>query len=232
MIDEPREPRQPYYGQAPYWTQYWSDMRVQAAEIYEFNLGLEYCEWDSDWVNLMERKDNIIRKFNARYRFREVGQETPQRMQHYLQIMLDKVAPKVELMARMLAEGQLERFAIGYKETIDFKEKGTNKANINSTGSSDSRFEDTPLDAEEPDINNPTTRTKDRTSDEQHADGETDIERKTVHDKQLYDRLPIEYAQIVFREWEDLDDLFIGMFEPLFIQCPGKMAIENIYVGE
>lgn len=227
-VDIPKAPRTPYYGQGPYWTATWNRMREDAEEIYDFDLGLEFCEWDPDWVHLNGMKDKLIRRFNSRYAYREVAHETPQAMQHYLQERLWIVGAKCEMMMRTYLENDVERLGVGYDEHIDFHEHGTNNSNTSVDSTNMNEFEDTPTDSSTPAINNPTNRTKDSNTSTGDSSSDADIVRTTDHTKQQFDQQAIDYANNLFKKWEDIDDLFISGFEPLFLGLLERFSIDNI----
>lgn len=227
-IRVPEGPFMPFYGQGPYWTATWDRMREDAQQVYGFPLGLEYCDWSEDWTHLNEVKDILVERFNQRYAYRECAHETPQAMQHFLQRRLYVVGAKCEMMFRVYAENDLERIGLGYDETIDFTEHGENEMEGSGNTEGMSEFEDTPTTASTPVINNPTNRSRDTGTTASSSNGTSDITRSTEHRKRQYDRQAIEYVRELFQKWEDLDDLFVMQFEPLFMGVIERFGIDNI----
>lgn len=224
----PDGPRMPFYGEGPYWTATWERMREDAQEVYGYEMGLEYCQWDQEWERLNALKVVLVNKFNEWYALRECAHETPQAMQHYLQRRLWEVGPRCEMMLGVYATEDIMKLGLGYDENTSFTEHGENEGTTATTSGTTSTFEDTPTSSATPVINNPTNRTRDDGEGSANTNASSDITRTTEHSKRQFDRQAVDYADELFRKWQDVQLLFIKGFEPLFLGTIERFGFGNI----
>ena len=132
----------PMKGEGPFFTDYWAN--VQSAS-YPY-VGLEYANWDSDrYPYLCEREEILLKRFNERFAYREIGQETAVRFQHFLSMRFDEIAENINHMYSVYAVNDIDNIGVGYSETEEYEwsKDGSYHTDNDSTTDTDSTVTDT-----------------------------------------------------------------------------------------
>lgn len=204
----------PMRGEGPFFTDYLENVQKDDPLA-----GLGACTWSSDYTNILARKATLIEKFNNRFKFREIGQETTYRWQHFVQVKLDEVIARFDHMYKIYNENNVDTLGKGYDYDETRDEKTTFDGTIQNNTESDAKFADTPLFTESSSsiINNPTTQNLNSetgsSTESQDATKDTTVKiRKVEHDEHMID----EINQLADR-WRTIDNEFLDSFEECFI---------------
>ena len=121
----------PMKGEGPFFTDYWAN--VQSAS-YPY-VGLEYANWDSDrYPYLCEREEILLKRFNERFAYREIGQETAVRFQHFLSMRFDEIAENINHMYSLYANNDVDNIGVGYTDTDTYTGQTKGGSSIDNTG--------------------------------------------------------------------------------------------------
>lgn len=207
----------PMPGEGPFFTDYlW---KLQEAYP-DKNYGLASLDWQPTTYTLVNAsRVRLTDLFNKRFAFREIGQETPERWQHMLQVKLDSILPRFEHMYKVYTENDVDTLGKGYDYDETRDEKTTFDGTIQNNTESDAKFADTPLFTESSSsiINNPTTQNVNSetgsSTESQDATKDTTVKIKKVeHDEHMID----EINQLADR-WRTIENEFLDSFEECFI---------------
>lgn len=133
--DVTKDYENPMNGEGPFYTDYWKNIK----ELYGDKYGLETVEWkESTWAYLAKHKDTLINRFNATYAYMEIGQETEERFQHFLQVRFDEVAMKYNHLYQIYEENNVDKLGTGYTDTENYDNAKTNERAQTASNSSTS----------------------------------------------------------------------------------------------
>lgn len=205
-------PDNPVPGEGPFYTDYLQNIIDYYGED-KVSLGaIDFSSFSS----LAKRKPELVKKFNHIYAFREIGQETTERWQHFLQSRFYEVAEHFDHMYNVFDEYEVDTLGTGYdyteKRTIDKVLHSTSTGN--TTG--DSKYADTPSSGSST-INNPTNQTVDTgttsaTGDGTESNTQDVVIKRTNHDDHMIDEL-----NNLVDKYKSTDNEFIKAFENCFI---------------
>lgn len=203
-----------YDRKAPWEGPFYTDYFKHARETED--VGLDKCDWSTDYQYLTPMKDKLVALFNERYDYREIGQETYIRFQTFLNAKFNQLAPGFDRAFKMYENNDLDELGLGYEETEDYTRDYTRTEHAESTDTDTSKYKDTPTSVAG--INNPTTQTDNNgTSEGDSTRTDTESYNRT-HKKTQHDKHTIDEVNSNLRSWRNLANEFIQAFEPCFIQ--------------
>ncbi len=197
-------------GEGPFYTDYLSNLQEEGEKV-----GLEYVNWGNyQYLNL--KKTDLIKRFNNEYAYREIGQETTNRFQFFLQNRYDEVAEHYDHMYKVFAENNVDIVGTGYDYEEILNQDKTSRDEGTVTDKNDNRFEDTPSTLEST-INNPTNRTTDTGESKSNSSGTAHNEylkniKRTDHKDTMIDEV-----NSLADKYRSIDNEFIKEFENMFI---------------
>ncbi len=212
MYDLLKDYNLPMKGEGPFFTDYLYNL-LEAG----FNIGLQNVEWhDSDYPYLSAHKAKLIERFNNEYAFREIGQETTTRFQHFMQARFDEVADHFNHMYKVFETNNVDELGTGYGYTENFEQDKEGTSSGESTDTNKSEFEDTPVNTTGG-INNPTNRTEDKGSNTNSSNYNDKNKynktiKRTEHNEHMIDEL-----NALSDKYKSIDNDFIKAFDNMFI---------------
>lgn len=209
--DVSKDYARPMCGEGPFYTDYFKHARESHTDI-----GIDKCDWKESNTWLLSHKDEIVERFNERYDYRELGQETYIRFQAFLNRRFNELQDSYNYAFEMYESNNVKELGIGYEETEnesrEFNRVDTSSVNENSN----SKYKDTPTSVAG--INNPTTETDDTaTSNGTGSRGENETKNRS-HKKTEHNEHTITEVNTNINVWRDLINDFVRAFEPCFMQ--------------
>lgn len=227
-------------GEGPFYTDFLADVQKEYP-----TLGLASCDWnESVYTELAKHKERLITRFNREFAWRELGQESYTRWEHFLQCRLDEVADHFNHMYKVFNDNDVDQLGIttDVKENLDRKttsdsdtkdvlaRKMTSSMDTNSSRDADSKFKDTPGSSSST-LNNPTNQTVDSSKDTYHSDGgdTQDDDRHTIFDNDgtqvdvktvntvTQDETKIKELNYLADYYKSVDNEFIHSFDNMFM---------------
>lgn len=180
------------------------------------NVGFSALVFPADATILTSRKAELEQRFNERYAFRMIGQETLERWQTRLQNRLDEIARPYERAYRLLQENEtaMENLVEGYTDSRRDTNSGTKSEGTYSDNSNRSHS-DTPYTSVNEELTYADSR--DRTTSGGTFSDTTDMVSEGSFTRT---RTGTQLQDNVFRSidrWRDLDTAFTSEFENLFL---------------
>lgn len=188
--------------------------------LYFSRFGFDKLVIPDDCVHVRARFDELTMRFNERYEFRRLGQETMPRWQVRLQNRMDSIVRKYERAYELY-----EDFATDIHDDVLEGEKevlsGADVRTVNSEGASHNsgttKVIDTPDSRVNENDNYADAYTK-NASDATNTDNATDtVDYGRVRTKTYTGKMVIENINMSIDSWRDLDTALVGEFEDMFM---------------
>lgn len=203
----------PAPGEGPFFTDYLYSVLENRTDV-----GLDKCEWnETTYPYLAKHKTRLIERFNREYYFREIGQETEARWQHFLQARLDEVAEHYDHMYKVFEENAVDTLGTGYtiKDILD--RDTTSGMESTDTRKADNKYKDTPTSVSTYTLNNPTEQTVDESTDSYKSSGTGTQDDVRTTTKTQHDDTMIKELNYLVDNYKSIDNEFIGAFENMFV---------------
>lgn len=204
----------PAPGEGPFYTLFLRDILNGPEAEY---CGLDKCDWhETTYTHIATHKERLIERFNNTYLLRELGQETPSRWQHFLQMRLDEVIEFYDHAYKVFEENNVDELGTGYTETEEYNRSSNSTGKETTHSTSNQKYKDTPINGT---INNPTTEQDDTDDGETDSNVDTtDNWDRTKTKKEHNDELITEVNRLVDR-YRSIDNEFVESFNNMFMGC-------------
>ena len=211
----------------------WAQNGDADEQLYFSRFGFSTLEIPEDCPHILARKEELEGRFNDRYLFRRISQETMPRWQFRLQVRMDAIARRYERayalyeqyqqqMDNDMIEGEVE-VKQGVKSRLSGKDSTSSATTESASGNSTDKVIDTPDSAINASDDYADSLSKSNSSSARNASGsgETEYGRqddvdltttKTYTGKQI-----MENINLSIQSWFDIDTALIGEFENLFL---------------
>lgn len=204
----------PAPGEGPFYTLFLRDILNGPEAEY---CGLDKCDWhETTYTHIATHKERLIERFNNTYLLRELGQETPSRWQHFLQMRLDEVIEFYDHAYKVYEENDIDQLGTGYTENEEYDRNSTSEGSETTESTSNQQFKDTPISGT---VNNPTTEQDD--TDNSNTDSNVSStdhwernKQKTEHNDEM-----ITEVNRLANAYRSIDNEFIESFNNMFMGC-------------
>lgn len=204
----------PAPGEGPFYTLFLRDILNGPEAEY---CGLDKCDWhETTYTHIATHKERLIERFNNTYLLRELGQETPSRWQHFLQMRLDEVIEFYDHAYKVYEENEIDQLGTGYTENEEYDRNSTSEGSENTESTSNQKFKDTPISGT---VNNPTSEQDDTDSSSTDSNvNSTDHWERTKQKTEHNDEMITEINRLA-NAYRSIDNEFIESFDNMFMGC-------------
>lgn len=204
----------PAPGEGPFYTLFLRDILNGPEAKY---CGLDKCDWhETTYTHIATHKERLIERFNNTYLLRELGQETPSRWQHFLQMRLDEVIEFYDHAYKVYEENDIDQLGTGYTENEEYDRNSTSEGSENTESTSNQKFKDTPISGT---VNNPTTEQDDTDNSSTDSNvNSTDHWERTKQKTEHNDEMITEVNRLA-NAYRSIDNEFIESFDNMFMGC-------------
>ena len=113
-------------------------------ETYFNQFGIDKAVVPASMTALTAAWDEVVDRFNTKYRFRRIGQETMEQWQELIQSLIFEYGNEADRGIRIYAANDTPDEIVGYTETLEGSNQAGGKDKVTDSSSSKSRHADTP----------------------------------------------------------------------------------------
>lgn len=188
--------------------------------LYFSRFGFGQLVIPDDCVRVLARKDDLEERFNERYMFRRLGQETMPRWQVRLQNRMDSIVRKYERAYQLYADYTAEihdDVIEGEKETLSGADNRVANSNGTTTTQNTSKSIDTPDSAVNDSDDYADAVRKSQGSNSTVSSGTDTVNYGRVRTTIKTGTLVLDNINASIDSWRDLDTAFVSEFENMFM---------------